>query len=205
LPAALAAFVRCEWREQRSDDDLAVRRPHVPSRLTIFVVLFAIYGMLLVTTQYLQNVRGHTPVITGPMLLPYSVAITIVSLVAGRLVGKVGARLPILVGLVVMVAGLATLVVGMQGFPPVTILGLALSGAGGALCLTPITSLAMSAVPPERAGMASGIMSAQRAIGSTVGFAVLARFSPRGSARRSTAISSPRSRTQPSAVTSWPT
>jgi hypothetical protein len=41
------------------------------------------------------------------------------------------------------------------------------------LCLTPITSLAMTAVRPERAGMASGIMSAQRALGSTVGFAVL--------------------------------
>jgi hypothetical protein len=41
------------------------------------------------------------------------------------------------------------------------------------LCLTPITSLAMTAVPAERAGMASGIMSAQRALGSTVGFAVL--------------------------------
>jgi hypothetical protein len=41
------------------------------------------------------------------------------------------------------------------------------------LCLTPITSLAMTTVPAERAGMASGIMSAQRALGSTVGFAVL--------------------------------
>jgi hypothetical protein len=41
------------------------------------------------------------------------------------------------------------------------------------LCLTPITSLAMTAVPAERAGMAAGIMSAQRALGSTVGFAVL--------------------------------
>jgi hypothetical protein len=44
---------------------------------------------------------------------------------------------------------------------------------GTGLCLTPITSLAMAAVAPERAGMTSGIMSAQRARGSTVGFAVL--------------------------------
>ena len=47
------------------------------------------------------------------------------------------------------------------------------SGSGGAMCLTPITPLAMTSVPPQRAGMASGIMSAQRAIGSTVGFAVM--------------------------------
>jgi hypothetical protein len=51
--------------------------------------------------------------------------------------------------------------------------GLAVTAVGGALCLTPITTLAMTSVPPERGGMASGIMSAQRAIGSTVGFAVL--------------------------------
>jgi MFS family permease len=161
---------------------------------TIFVVLFAIYGMLLVTTQYLQNVRGHTPVITGLMLLPYSVAITIVSLVAGRLVGKVGTRLPILVGLVVMVAGLATLVVGMQGFPPVTILGLALSGAGGAPPHA-VTRARDVGGASERAGMASGIMSAQRASDRRWASLSWARFSRRGSARPSTAISSPRSRT----------
>jgi len=35
------------------------------------------------------------------------------------------------------------------------------------------SNVAMASVPPDRAGMASGIMSAQRALGSTVGFAVL--------------------------------
>ncbi len=129
--------------------------------------------MLLVSTQYLQNVRGHTPVRTGLMLFPYSVALTVVSLVVGRMVGKTGSRSPILLGLAVMIAGFAALMAGMRGIPAVVTIGLALAGAGGAMCLTPITSLAMSAVPPERAGMASGIMSAQRAIGSTVGFAVL--------------------------------
>jgi hypothetical protein len=55
----------------------------------------------------------------------------------------------------------------------VVVVALAFVGVGGALCLTPITSLAMTAVPPERAGMASGIMSAQRALGSTAGFAIM--------------------------------
>ena len=70
-------------------------------------------------------------------------------------------------------AGFGVLIVGLQGTTAIVIVGLAFVGVGGALCLTPITSLAMTAVPPERAGMASGIMSAQRALGSTVGFAVL--------------------------------
>jgi hypothetical protein len=63
--------------------------------------------------------------------------------------------------------------VGGHGSTWVVLVGLALTGIGGALCLTPITTLAMTSVPPQRAGMASGIMSAQRAIGSTVGFAVM--------------------------------
>ena len=39
--------------------------------------------------------------------------------------------------------------------------------------VTPATSVAMSSIPPERSGMASGIMSAQRALGSTAGFAIM--------------------------------
>ena len=60
----------------------------------------------------------------------------------------------------------------MGGSTVALLLGLGLTGLGTAFCMTPATTLAMTSVPPERAGMASGIMSAQRAIGSTVGFAV---------------------------------
>ena len=141
--------------------------------VTIFAVLFATYGMLLVITQYLQNVRGFSPTDAGLLLLPYSVSVTLVSLRAGKLVASVGSRRLILSGLATQMAGFGVLIAGLQGTTAIVVVGLALVGIGGALCLTPITSLAMTAVPPERAGMASGIMSAQRALGSTVGFAVL--------------------------------
>lgn len=140
---------------------------------TICAVFFTIYGMLLLTTQFLQNVRGYTPEQTGLMILPFSASVTIVSPLVGRVVGKFGARLPILVGLVVLLLGLVTLIVAGHGNALAVLAGLFLCGFGGALCLTPITTIAMTSVPPQRAGMASGIMSAQRAIGSTVGFAVL--------------------------------
>jgi hypothetical protein len=63
--------------------------------------------------------------------------------------------------------------VGTARHPVLVASGLAAAGFGFALCITPITSLAMASVEPARAGMASGIMSAQRAIGSTLGFAVM--------------------------------
>jgi hypothetical protein len=74
---------------------------------------------------------------------------------------------------VALVLGLLSLIASGDGSVAFVLLGFALSGVGAALCVTPTTTIAMTSVPPQRAGMASGIMSAQRAIGSTVGYAVL--------------------------------
>jgi MFS family permease len=166
------------WFERRSADpmmDLALfrDRAYALAIATICVVFFSIYGMLLLTTQFLQNVRGYPPELTGLMILPFSGLITLVSPFIGRLVGKFGARPLILFGLVMLMLGLFGLILGGSGSAVAVMVGLSLCGLGGALCLTPITTLAMTSVPAARAGMASGIMSAQRAIGSTVGFAVL--------------------------------
>jgi EmrB/QacA subfamily drug resistance transporter len=173
--AALAAFVVVERRSKDPMMDLKLFRDRTYSLaiVTIFAVLFAVYGMLLVVTQLFQNVRGFTPTQAGFLLLPYSVTITLVSLRVGRLMPVVGARRLILFGLCSQIAGFAVMIAGVGGPTAVVVLGLVFSALGSGTCLTPITSLAMTSVPPERAGMASGIMSAQRALGSTVGFAVL--------------------------------
>jgi EmrB/QacA subfamily drug resistance transporter len=175
--AAVGTFTFARY-ELRSDDPMMdvtlFRDPAYAVAIgTICTVFFSIYGMLLVTTQFLQNVRGYSPEETGIVILPFSASVTIVSPLVGRLVGRFGARPPILAGLGIMMLGLAALVTAGQGGVTTVLVGLGLCGVGGALCLTPITTLAMTSVPAQRAGMASGIMSAQRAIGSTVGFAVL--------------------------------
>jgi EmrB/QacA subfamily drug resistance transporter len=169
------AFVRTERRsaDPMMDVSLFRDRPYSLAIGTICAVLFAAYGMLLLVTQYLQNVRGYSAVQTGLMLLPLSVAITIVSPLAGRLVGRFGVRRPVLAGLSAMILGLIGLIAGGHGSAAFVMVGLGVIGIGLALSMTPLTTLAMTSVPPQRAGMASGIMSAQRAIGSTIGFAVL--------------------------------
>jgi EmrB/QacA subfamily drug resistance transporter len=156
--AALAAFIFCEGRSADPMMDLKLFRDRTYS---------------LAITQYLQNVHGFSPTDAGLLLLSYSASMMVVSLTAGKLVGVVGSRRLILLGLTSQIIGLAVLMVGMQAGTIVVSAGLAIVGMGTALCLTPVTSLAMTAVPAERSGMASGIMSTQRALGSTVGFAVL--------------------------------
>jgi len=204
---ALAGFVVWERRSGDPMMDLTLfrDRTYTLAIVTIFAVLFATYGMLLVITQYLQNVRGFSPTDAGLLLLPYSVSVTLVSLRAGKLVASMGSRRLILSGLATQMAGFGVLIAGLQGATAIVVVGLACVGVGGALCLTPITSLAMTAVPPERAGMASGIMSAQRALGSTVGFAVLgsilaAALTATLSAHLATALPDPAERRQVAAT-----
>ena len=172
---AFAAFVAVERRSPDPMMDLTLfrDRTYTLAIVTIFAILFSVYGMLLVITQYLQNVRGFTPAQAGLLLFPYSLTATLVSLRVGKLVPIVGTRRLILLGLLINIVGFGVMIVGLGHATIIVVVGLILASLGDNLCLTPITSLAMTSVPAERAGMASGIMSAQRALGSTVGFAVL--------------------------------
>ena len=172
---AFGAFVMAERRSADPMMDLTLFRDRTYSLaiVTIFAILFAVYGMLLVVTQYLQNVRSFTPAQAGLLLLPYSATATLVSLRVGKILPIFGSRRLILIGLMCQMAGFGIMIVGLGQPTAIVVVGLVVASLGCNLCLTPITSLAMTAVPSERAGMASGIMSAQRALGSTVGFAVL--------------------------------
>ena len=97
----------------------------------------------------------------------------ILSPIAGALVVRSGSRRPIIWGLCSLIVGLLILAAGIGGSIAFVVVGLLFIGAGGGLVLTPTTNAAMEAVPPDRGGMASGILSAQRALGSTAGFAIM--------------------------------
>ena len=156
--AALAAFIFCERRNADPMMDLKLfgDRTYSLAIITIFAVLFAAYGMLLVITQYMQNVRGFSPTDAGFLLLPYSMSLMIVSLTAGKLVGVIGSRRLILFGVASQIVGFAVLIAGLQGSTVVVTAGLVFVGVGAGLCLTPITSLAMTTVPSRARGNGIG-------------------------------------------------
>src|SRR5262249_3375177 len=114
---ALAAFVRVERRSPDPMMDLTLFRDRTYSLaiVTIFAMLFAVYGMLLVITQLLQNVRGFSPTRAGLLLLPYSLTNTLISLRVGRWMPAVGARRLILLGLSSQITGFLVMIAGMDG------------------------------------------------------------------------------------------
>jgi MFS family permease len=140
---------------------------------TLFAILFSVYGMLLVITQYFQNIRDYSPERAGVVMLAFTVPTIILSPISGGIAARAGGRRPTLIGLCLLLAGLIVIVAGVGGPIVVVLIGLVLVGTAGGLALAPTTNVAMSSIPPDRAGMASGIMSAQRALGSTAGFAIM--------------------------------
>jgi EmrB/QacA subfamily drug resistance transporter len=168
-------FVRTELRshDPMMDVRLFADRVYSVALITLFAVLFGIYGMMLVITQYFQNVEGYSPERAGFLMLAMTVPTVICSPLAGRIAGRIGGRRPTLIGVSFLVVGLGVLAAGIGGWLGWVLIGLALAGVASGLAITPATSVAMSSVPADRSGMASGIMSAQRALGSTAGFAIM--------------------------------
>lgn len=173
--AALATFIVHEGRVTHPMMDLRLfrERRYSIAIATIFVAYFTAYGLLLMVSQFLQDAQGDTALATGLLILPFAVGQLLTAPRAGAIAARIGARTPVLSGQALMVAGLATCIVGLTAWQGVLAIGLALAGAGVGLVVTPITGIAMSAAPPDRAGMASGILSTQRAIGSIAGYAVM--------------------------------
>jgi EmrB/QacA subfamily drug resistance transporter len=171
----VAAFVRVELTSDDPMMDVRVfgDRVYTAAIVSLFALLFAIYGFMLVMTQYLQNVEGYSPEGAGLLMLAQTVPLVVISPVVGSLVTRFGARRPTLLGLACLVVGTVVMIVGLDGSLPIVVAGMVLYGFAAGLCLTPTTNIAMASIPPDRAGMASGILSAQRALGSTAGFAIM--------------------------------
>ena len=180
VPLAVAVVVSCVFvvfelrsRDPMMDVRLFTNGAYTAAILTVFAVLFCGYGTLLVITQYFQNVRDYSPAETGLLLLAFSLPSMLMAPIAGRLSARFGSRRPALVGVLLVCAATLTLAFSAGGALWLTLVGLVLIGLGIGTAVATGTAVAMSDVDPERSGMASGILSSQRALGSTAGFAIM--------------------------------
>jgi EmrB/QacA subfamily drug resistance transporter len=169
-----AVFIRVELRSADPMMDVRVfgDRVYTAAIVTIFAVLFAVYGTMLLITQYLQNVRGYSPEEAGLLMISMTVPTIIAAPLIGRLSARLGPRRPTLVAVGCVLAGTAALALttgGWVGFTAVALAGVGVGGGG----VAGVTGIAMTTVSEDRAGMASGILSVQRALGSTAGFAIM--------------------------------
>ncbi|HEY6935020.1 MAG TPA: MFS transporter [Marmoricola sp.] len=172
----LAAFLLVEMRSDHPMFDLGLFRLPTFSggAVAAFGISAGLFSMLLYLVLYLQDVLGYSAFATGLRLLVLSGSILAVSGLAGRLTSHVPVRALIGVGLVLVGVGLL-LMRGLQASSTWTHLipGLVVAGIGAGMVNPPLASTAVGVVPPQRAGMASGINSTFRQVGIATGIALL--------------------------------
>ncbi|MFJ4812449.1 MFS transporter [Streptomyces longwoodensis] len=136
-------------------------------------VSVAFYSVVFVFSLYFQQVRGLGPLAAGLAFLPMTGLIAVTNVVAGKLAGRFGPRLPMVVGQWVAVAGLLLLLsVGADTPAPLVAVELVPLALGCALTVPPLTAAMMDAVPAERAGLAAGVLNAARQVAGGLGIAV---------------------------------
>jgi EmrB/QacA subfamily drug resistance transporter len=174
--AALLGLLRYEPRREEPLVDLRFFRS-IPfaSSIAICVAAFSAFGgFLFLNTLYLQQDRGLSPMQAGLVTVPVAVMIVAASPLSGRIVGRRGPRLPLVVAGVGLIAGCAML----TGIDPATSLGWLVAayvvlGLGFGLVNAPITNAAVSGMPRAQAGVAAAVATTSRQVGQTLGVAVV--------------------------------
>src|SRR5215469_3048230 len=173
----LVAFV---WWERRA------RNPVMPLSLfssTQFssanVVTFAVYaalgGAFFLLPIQLQQVSGYTALQAGISLLPITLIMLALSTRSGALAARIGPRLQMTVGPLVIAAGLAlfTRIGGSGNYLTEVLPAVLVFGFGLAINVAPLTATVLSAVPAEHAGMASAVNNDVARAASLIAVAVL--------------------------------
>jgi predicted MFS family arabinose efflux permease len=175
--AAAGAAGIAGYEPRRGDPLLELRLfRSVPFSAAIVMALWALCGFsafLFVTTQYLQDVRGMSPLSAGLCLLPVGVPVVVLSPRTGRLVAARGPRLPLVVsGVALALGGGASIVLGPVTPLPAVLATYLLFGVFLGTINPPITNTAVSGMPRSMAGVATSLASAGRQTGTTLGVAI---------------------------------
>jgi EmrB/QacA subfamily drug resistance transporter len=173
---SLAVFWRVEHRSQAPIVDFPLFRngPYFGASAAAFALVGAYWAVMFFQPQYLQDVRGHSPILSGVLILPITVPMVFVSPCSGRLIAAFGARRLMTVGMTLGCAGLLVLTQVDATSPyGVLLVGYLLFGIALGLVYAPMSTAAMAAMPGEKVGIASGVLAMDRVLAGAVALAAV--------------------------------
>ncbi|MCD9874531.1 MFS transporter [Streptomyces guryensis] len=173
---AVPALAVAELR--RGDDAMLplplLRRPAFDAANVVAGIMnMGTLGTLFVLMLFLQSVQDRSALLAGAAVIPLFAPLAVIAPFGGRITSRIGSRLPAAAGLLVATAGLALLVLAAPHSPYLVLLPAFLLWGIGMGFLTPaVVAAAISAVPPERSGLASAMNNTARQTGGAIGIAV---------------------------------
>ena len=175
--ALLSLFV---WIESRSPAPLVPleifrQRSLTGANLVGALLSAAMASMVFILTLFMQQVLGYSALQTGLAFLPLALAAMVAAPVASQLVGRLGVKLTLVIGMVAAMLGLLLLTgISVQSSLVQDLLpGTVLVGLGIVTGLVSVTIAATSGVSDRDQGLASGLLNTSQQIGSAVGLAIL--------------------------------
>ena len=132
-------------------------------------------SVLFFLTQVVQNVLGYSPLKAGFAFLPLGVGVVVTAQITSRLVGRIGPRLPIAAGALIVSGGLAWLSrIGVHAVYATDILpALVALSVGLGLIFFPTTVVAVAGADRRESGLASAVLNVSQQLGGSIGLAVL--------------------------------
>ena len=177
--AAAAALVGLLLVESRRAEPLLDPRffasvPFSAATLIAVAAFAAFAGFLFLNALYLQDVRGFTPWHAGLLTLPMAGMTAVLPPISGRILARRGARLPLVIGGVgIAASGGLLLALDVDTSLVLVVVAYVVFGIGFGMINAPITNTAVSGMPLAQAGVAAGVASTSRQVGSALGVAVL--------------------------------
>jgi MFS family permease len=175
--AALVAFFVGERRSANPMLPLEIFRSRQFSAANgvTFVVYAALGGFFFLLVSFLQISLDYTPIEAGIASLPVTLLMLLFSARSGALAQRIGARLPLTVGPLVIALGLLLMTQINPGdsyvttiLPPIVIFGLGLT-----LVVAPVTATVLAAADSRHSGVASGVNNAVARVAGLLAVAVL--------------------------------
>ncbi len=168
----LGIFILIERRSPAPMLDLNLFRVPLFSTATAAAILnyICVYSITFLMPFYLIQGRGLNPAQAGMLLTAQPVIMAIAAPVSGALSDRIGSRLPGMIGMGVLAAGLFVLAgLGSGSGLWMTALGLAVAGSGTGMFIAPNTSALLGSAPKSRQGIASGVQATARNFGMVLG------------------------------------
>ena len=173
----LGVFIITEYRSDHPMLDVRIfsNLRFTAASASVTISFFTLFGFIFLIIQYMQFIRGWSPLSAGVRVLPVAVAVGIGSVVGTPLAVKVGTK-------VIVAAGLAAIAIfylwaALTVTPTTSYLLIAIQmvvfGLGMGLTSAPATDSIMGAVSLGKAGVGSAVNDSTRLLGGTLGVAII--------------------------------
>ncbi len=177
----LTAFAMFELRGRNPMLPLTLLRDRTfaGAQVAVFAISSGFFAVFLYLTLYLQSVLGLSPIETGLVYLPGTVLMFVVSGATANFSTRVRPGVLVSGGLALVGSGLlALLLTTAHSSWAVMMPGVLLACLGTGLFNPAASAVALSALPPERSGLAAGANDTFRQSGTALGIAALGAFVP---------------------------